>query len=80
MNFCAERPEANLLLIIDVLWSAFFPSSRHIHITVTVHEKIKSASILQERKESYAGCNLANNGLYLVLDFLVALLTNSDTS
>lgn len=70
----AKTPQLHLLRILDLLRVAVAPLHRHLGVGIRVHEDVERAVALELREEGDRGCDLAEDGLDFVLDFLLCLL------
>lgn len=70
----AEAPELDLLCVLNILGITVTPFHGYLGVSIGVDENVECAVAVEDREECDRGSDLAENGLDLLLDFLVGFL------
>lgn len=70
----AEASQLHLFSVLDLLGVTVAPFNRHVGVRIGVYQDIECAVPVQDRKKRNGGGDLAEDGLDLVLDFLLGFL------
>lgn len=75
MITCTETPQLHLLAIFNFPCIAIAPLHRHIRVRIRIHQHIEGAiTRIKLRQERDRRCDLPEDGLDLLLNFLLRLL------
>lgn len=70
----AEASQLHLFSVFDLLGVTVAPFNRHVGVRIGVYKDVERAIPVQDRKKRNRGGDLAEDGLDLVLDFLLGFL------